>query len=81
MPVVFAFNRQGSDDLTLYHGPSRGFASVNFMPAQTACASEDFLINISDTCEDGASRAIDMAYVQPNSMTTQCICNIDPCKI
>lgn len=31
-PVVYAFNGQGRDGLGLYHGPSRGFANVEFFP-------------------------------------------------
>eukprot|EP00966_Prymnesium_polylepis_P177709 4115335-Prymnesium_polylepis.1 len=48
MACVFAFNSMGSDQLNMYHGPSRGFANVVFYrPAQ------------EETCEAGYLRIND----------------------
>ena len=44
--VVFAFNRQNADELTVYHGPSRGFATVSFVPALVRI-ERSFLPNLS----------------------------------
>jgi superoxide reductase len=37
MPCIFAYSRQGVDDLRSYHGPSRGFANIMFYRADQVC--------------------------------------------
>ena len=42
------------------------------MPVRVACAAADFVVSISATCEDGASRAVQVSYVQPSVALRPC---------
>ena len=48
------------------------FSQANFTPALVACAAADFVVNVSATCEDGASRAVSTSYAQPSDALRQC---------
>ena len=50
MPSVFAFNRQNSDLLTSYHGPTRGFSTITFFEPLTKCTELDHVIQF-ETCD------------------------------
>ena len=48
------------------------FHQANFTPALAACAAADFAVNVSSTCEDGASRAVSISYAEPSDALRQC---------
>jgi len=62
IPVVYALNRQSSDDAALYHGPSRGFTMLNLMPFLPTCARYDFVSSVG-SCESG-SRLVVLSYAE-----------------
>lgn len=55
--VVFAYNRQGQDDLTSYHGPIRGYATLDFWPVR------DREVTIVTFLAVGVSAAVIVALV------------------
>ena len=46
LPCIFAYSRQGVDDLRSYHGPSRGFANIMFYRADQVC-SAGFVVTLA----------------------------------
>jgi desulfoferrodoxin (superoxide reductase-like protein) len=50
MSTVFAFNRQNSDLLTSYHGPTRGFSTITFFEPLTPCTELDYNIQF-ESCD------------------------------
>ena len=55
-----------------YSGGMVAFHQANFTPALAACAAADFAVNVSSTCEDGASRAVSISYAEPSDALRQC---------
>ena len=55
-----------------HSGSMVAFSQANFTPALVACAAVDFVVNVSATCEDGASRGVSISYAQPSDALRQC---------
>jgi hypothetical protein len=72
-PVVFAYNRIGSDGAA-YHGPSRGFSSVEFWPSYPPCSVErgDFLVDVEAACVAGGTRKATVTHAEPIE-TRRCV--------
>jgi hypothetical protein len=64
-PVVFAYSRVGNDG-QVYHGPSRGFANIQFWTEYPACEIEngDFIVSVEENCNDG-SRLVTVEHALP----------------
>jgi hypothetical protein len=73
-PIVFAYSRLGNDG-EMYHGPSRGFANVQFWEDFPDCKIEngDFDVSVTASCTDGV-RLVTMGHVLPLELR-QCVGN------
>ncbi len=73
-PIVFAYNRVGNDG-EVYHGPSRGFANVQFWEDFPNCEIEngDFDVSVTASCTDGV-RLVTVGHVLPLELR-QCVGN------
>ena len=57
MSVVFAFNRQGADSTTDYHGPTRGFSNVEFRPVLTITCANGETVEDASECSRPVARS------------------------